>query len=50
MSMSHGILSKHSAETHRDGRCVQNILAIYGTWDVFAFSMGRYRRLFDHVK
>ena len=49
-STSRGILSKHSAETHREGGRVANILAIYGTGDIFAFSTGRYRRFFDHVK
>ena len=49
-STSRGILSNHSAETYRDEGRVQSILAIYGTGDVFAFSTGRYRRYFDHVK
>ena len=49
-STSRGILSKHSAETHREGGRVASILAIYGTGDMFAFSTGRYRRFFDHVK
>jgi hypothetical protein len=47
-STSKGILSKHSAETR--SATVQNILAIYGTGDIFAFSTGRYRRFFENVK
>jgi hypothetical protein len=43
-----GILSKRSAEEH--SLSVQHILALYGTGDIFAFSTGRYRRYFDHVK
>jgi hypothetical protein len=33
-----------------EGGGVANILAVYGTGDVFAFSTGRYRRFFDNVK
>lgn len=49
-STSRGILSKQSAEMYGEGERVRRILAIYGTGDVFAFSTGRYRRFFDHVK
>jgi hypothetical protein len=47
-STSKGILSKHSAETRSES--IDNILTIYGTGDIFAFSTGRYRRFFANVK
>jgi alpha/beta superfamily hydrolase len=47
-STQKGILSKHSAETYSGS--VQHILSIYGCGDIFAFTTGRYRRYFDHVR
>jgi hypothetical protein len=47
-STDRGILSKHSAETYAGS--IQRILAIYGSGDVFAFTTGRYRRYFEHVR
>ena len=48
ISSSKGILSKSSRETH--SKNMQNILAIYGTGDVFALSTWRYRRHFENLK
>jgi hypothetical protein len=47
-STQKGILSKHSAETYSGS--MQRILAIYGGGDIFAFTTGRYRRYFEHVR
>jgi hypothetical protein len=47
-STQKGILSKHSAKTYSGS--MQNILAIYGGGDIFAFTTGRYRRYFEDVR
>lgn len=41
------ILSKESKTKHSDA--VDNILAIYGTGDIFALFPGRYRHFFQHA-
>ena len=47
-STQKGILSKQSAESYSGS--MQHILAIYGSGDIFAFTTGRYRRYFEHVR